>query len=228
MTSIGSYAFRDCSLLTDVNIFAPSLQTYGNNAFQYTPADLKIYVLADAVDTYKAGWSAYADKFVALYALTMKEGTQDADKWTVKAGTDGSFQSLPLEGVKAGTKVKLKYDGDRSMVKGVKAVKKAAAPTTITVTWNNNDITGSGNSLTKDGVTLTAGFIDFDQKIFMSGGTFTTTLGNFTKIEVTADSWGASGTGWSGKTWTGNTSSVSYDGDIMGMVKVVFTIEPTN
>ena len=44
-----------------------------------------------------------------------------------RAGTDGSFQSLPLKGVKAGTKVKLKYDGDRSMLKGVKAVKKAAA-----------------------------------------------------------------------------------------------------
>ena len=61
------------------------------------------------------------------YAVTFAEGTQDADKWTVKAGTDGSFQSLPLKGVKAGTKVKLKYDGDRSMLKGVKAVKKAAA-----------------------------------------------------------------------------------------------------
>ena len=61
------------------------------------------------------------------YAVTFAEGTQDADKWTVKAGTDGSFQSLPLKGVKAGTKVKLKYDGDRSMLKGVKAEKKGAS-----------------------------------------------------------------------------------------------------
>ncbi len=57
----------------------------------------------------------------STYTVSLKDGTQDADKWTVKAGTDGSFQSLPLEGVKAGTKVKLKYDGDRSMLKGVKA-----------------------------------------------------------------------------------------------------------
>jgi hypothetical protein len=138
VTSIGTQAFRDCSLLTEVNIFAPSLQTYGSNAFQNTPADLKIYVPAASVDTYKSSWSAYADKFAALpyYALTMKEGTQDADKWTVKVGTDGSFQSLPLEGVKAGTKVKLKYDGDRSMVKGVKATsdaKPAAMVKTITI-----------------------------------------------------------------------------------------------
>ena len=70
------------------------------------------------------------------YALTMKEGTQDADKWTVKAGTDGSFQSLPLEGVKAGTKVKLKYDGDRSMLKGVKAVKKGGAVDNAYLKWD--------------------------------------------------------------------------------------------
>ena len=68
------------------------------------------------------------------YTVDFAEGTQDADKWTVKAGTDGSFQSLPLKGVKAGTKVKLKYDGDRSMLKGVKAEKKAAGLLTLTVT----------------------------------------------------------------------------------------------
>lgn len=152
------------------------------------------------------------------YAVTFAEGT-DPKEWTASPNTD----------VKKGQTVTVTYSGSKKVI-GVKAEKKAAAPATITVTWNNNDMpgTGCGSSFTKDGVTITAGFIDFDQKIFMSGGTFTTTLGNFTKIEVTADSWGASGTGWSGKTWTGNASSVSYDGDIMGMVKVVFTIEPTN
>ena len=70
------------------------------------------------------------------YTVSLKDGTQDADKWTVKAGTDGSFQSLPLKGVKAGTKVKLKYDGDRSMLKGVTATsdaKPAATVKTITI-----------------------------------------------------------------------------------------------
>ena len=115
-----------------------------------------------------------------------------------------------------------------------------AAAVPITVTWNKDDITGSGKSFTKDGVTITAGFIDFGEKNFMQGGTFTTTLGNFTKIEVTTGDWEASGTGWSGSgqsgTWTGTpASSVSFSGDIMGMsslpgqnTKFVFTIEPTN
>ena len=110
---------------------------------------------------------------------------------------------------------------------------KMAPP--ITVTWNNDDITGSGNSFTKDGVTITAGSIDFDDKNFEENGTFTTTLGNFTKIEVVATNGfcDVSGTGWSGnsekRTWTGNASSVSFIGDIYGDgngIKFVFTIEP--
>ena len=111
------------------------------------------------------------------------------------------------------------------------------APASITVTWNNNDITGTyGTSFTKEGVTITADDIEFEDKNFMFGGTFTTTLGNFTKIEVTTGYWNASGTGWSGSgqsgTWTGNASSVSFSGDIVGAgignTKFVFTIEPTN
>ena len=110
---------------------------------------------------------------------------------------------------------------------------KMAPP--ITVTWNIDDITGSGNSFTKDGVTITAGSIDFGEKDFSGGGTFTTTLGNFTKIEVTAEDVIVSGTGWSGnytkKTWTGNASNVSFSGRISGggeSIKFVFTIEPKN
>ena len=110
-----------------------------------------------------------------------------------------------------------------------------AVVTTRTVTWNNDDITGSGNSFSKDGVTITAGSIDFDEKNFEENGTFTTTLGNFTKIEVVATKGfcDVSGTGWSGdsdkRTWTGNASSVSFIGDIYGDgngIKFVFTIEP--
>ena len=83
----------------------------------------------------------YAIKLIAApaaagYTVSLKDGVKDADKWTVKAGTDGSFQSLPLKGVKAGTKVKLKYDGDRSMLKGVTATseaKKTAYEHSITI-----------------------------------------------------------------------------------------------
>ena len=111
-----------------------------------------------------------------------------------------------------------------------------SAATTITVTWNNDDITGSGPSFTKDGVTVTAGMIDFDNKNFMGGGTFTTTLGNFTRIEVTAADFGELGTGWTVNdntaTWEGDASkSVSFSNNIMGEgngVKFTFTITSTS
>ena len=128
VTSVGNYSFRDCSLLTEVNIFAPSLQTYGYNAFMNTPADLKIYVPAASVDTYKSSWSAYADKFVALpyYALTVKEGTQDADKWTVKVGDAEKTVTLPITNLKGGETITLQYNG-RLKVKSVKATSDAKA-----------------------------------------------------------------------------------------------------
>ena len=160
------------------------------------------------------------------YAVTFADDLTEPDKWTASPAAD----------VTKGQTVTVTYTGSKKVI-GVKAEKKAAAPVPITVTWNNNDITGTwGKSFTKDGVTITAGFIDFDDKNFMEGGTFSTTLGNFTKIEVTTGVWNASGTGWSGSgqsgTWTGNASSVSFSGDIMGMAmgntKFVFTIEPTN
>ena len=158
------------------------------------------------------------------YAVEFAEGTAEPTLWKAE----------PATGVTKGQTVTVTYTGSKKVI-GVKAEKKAKAPAgPITVTWNGADITGTGGgkSFTKDGVTITADDIEFMDKNFIGGGTFTTTLGNFTKIEVTTEGWYASGTGWSGSTWTGNASSVSFSGDIYGMsfgnIKFVFTIEPTN
>ena len=166
------------------------------------------------------------------YAVTLNDeglSTDEAAAWKVAKGTDQPA-AFPLEGVTKGQPVTVTYNGSKKVI-GVKAEKKAAAAGPITVTWYNDDITGSGKSFTKDGVTITASEIDFDDKNFQDG-TFTTTLGNFTKIEVTTANWQASGTGWFYSTWTGNASSVSFSGSITGggsgNTKFVFTIEPTN
>ena len=171
------------------------------------------------------------------FDLTLKAAnanTIETDKATVTVGgTAATVTEGKLQGVKMGSEVKVKANTGYKFRK-VEVKKGGAAPTTITVTWNGADITGTGGgkSFTKDGVTITAGDIEFMDKNFLNGGTFTTTLGNFTKIEVTTDGWYASGTGWSGSTWTGNASSVSFSGEIMGYggdnLKFVFTIEPTN
>ena len=138
--------------------------------------------------------------------------------------------TLSSANVKFGDKAAISFGASQELDGKVYNVKR------ITVTWDNDDITGSGKSFTKDGVTITAGNIDFNSKNFMKGGTFTTTLRNFTKIEVTAESfYSFSDTGWSGsdtkRTWAGTpASSVSFSGNIMGFgnVNFVFTIEPTN
>ena len=185
--------------------------------------------------TVTIGGTVYADGIAEspytypTYAVTFADGVNP------EPPADPEWTASPATGVTKGTEVTVTYSGSKKVL-GVKAEKKAAAPVPITVTWYNDDITGTGNSFTKDGVTITAGDIDFNDKNFMSGGTFTTTLGNFTKIEVTTGFWNASGTGWSGSgqsgTWTGNASSVSFSNSIMGQgsgnTKFVFTIEPAN
>ena len=151
--------------------------------------------------------------------------TSDESKATVD-------QDGKVTAVAAGTVTIYAEANDGSGVKGNCTV--TVTPAIITVTWNNNDITGTyGTSFTKDGVTITAGYIDFDDKNFMEGGTFSTTLGNFTRIVVTTYHSYVSGTGWSGGTWAGTpASTVSFSGDFMGMgvtqTTIVCTIAPTN
>ena len=106
------------------------------------------------------------------------------------------------------------------------------------VTINQSDWGSGWNpSFTKDGVTVSASMIDPHDGNLMDGGTFSTTLGNFTKIVVTAADCDASGTGWSGgsssMTWAGTpASTVSFSGEFIGMgmgqTTIVCTIVPTN
>jgi hypothetical protein len=112
----------------------------------------------------------------AGYTVSLKDGVKDAGKWTVKAGTDGSFQSLPLEGVKAGTKVKLKYDGDRSMLKGVTAVKKAAVNPNAYMKWDNTkkelvatEMPESFTTVTSSTTTWEAGTYVVEGQVTISG-----------------------------------------------------------
>ena len=114
----------------------------------------------------------------------------------------------------------------------VASVGMSWADTYVTIT--QNDFPETGHSFTKDGVTVSAGYIDSNNGDILAGtgdGSFSTTLGNFTKIEVEAEDVNVTGEGWSGNsqkmTWTGNASSVSFGGEIMGMgngVTLKFTI----
>ena len=155
---------------------------------------------------------------------------------SIGAGSNGSCGTVTIGGTKYWENNAAVNGGDTYLATSPLIYDPTAPAGPITVTWNNNDITGSGNSFTKDGVTITAGDIDFGDKNFEGPGTFSTTLGNFTKIEVTCEGCEATGTGWSGnfskKTWAGTpASTVNFSGNFMGMgmgITIVCTIVPTN
>ena len=104
---------------------------------------------------------------------------------------------------------------------------------TTVVTITDSDFPAWGDSFTKDGVTVSAVEIDGMYGDISGPGSFSTTLGNFTKIEIFAEDVSTiSGEGWSGggsqKIWTGNASSVSFTGSINGYEEgttLKFTIE---
>ena len=121
----------------------------------------------------------------------------------------------------------------RETIKAVRLTEVVPAPEPITVTINQSDWGGYDTPFTKDGVTVTAGGINPNQGNLTNGGSFSTTLGNFTSIVVTTFSCEASGTGWSSCSWSGTpASSVSFSGSFMGMglvqTTIVCTIQPNN
>ena len=64
VTKIEDNAFYDCSNLSSVVIHATSVPTCGNDAFGLYKSGRKIFVPAASVDTYKAGWTTYANDII--------------------------------------------------------------------------------------------------------------------------------------------------------------------
>ena len=163
----------------------------------------KIEVNADYIEIAGEGWS----------------GDSRSQTWT------GNASSVSFSGdiMGDGLEITLKFT-----IEEPEPEPQPAEP--IVVTWNNSDISGSGNSFTKDGVTITCGGINWGYPDFYGPGTFTTDLGNFTKIEITADMFEMGGAGWTEdyqqQTWTGNAASVSFNGGMYIISSIVFTIEP--
>ena len=178
-----------------------------------------------------------ATETLSVTSVLPEEATDKTYTWKTSDETKATVdQDGKVTAVAAGTVTIYAEANDGSGVKGNCAV--TVTPATITVTINQSDW-GDGYSgrFTKDGVTVSAEAIDTEDGNLMDGGTFSTTLGNFTKIVVTTFICNASGTGWSGSgssmTWAGTpASTVSFSGEFMGMgmtqTTIVCTIEPTN
>lgn len=178
-----------------------------------------------------------ATETLSVTSVLPEEATDKTYTWKTSDETKATVdQNGKVTAVAAGTVTIYAEANDGSGVKGNCAV--TVTPATITVTINQSDWgDGYSDSFTKDGVTVSAGLIDSQDGNLMEGGTFSTTLGNFTKIVVTTYSCRASGTGWSGSgssmTWAGTpASTVSFSGNFMGrgrtQTTIVCTIVPAN
>ena len=109
-----------------------------------------------------------------------------------------------------------------------------------TVTWDSNTLSSiyisDGESFTKDGVTLTVldGMIDGQRGSWMGNSEnasfkFSTSLGNFTRIEITGVIRGLGGSGWTqtspGAVWTGDANETTFGMYFKNVTQIVFTIE---
>lgn len=177
-----------------------------------------------------------ATETLSVTSVLPEEATDKTYTWKTSDETKATVdQDGKVTAVAAGTVTIYAEANDGSGVKGNCSV--TVTPATITVTINQSDWGGWDTPITKDGVTVSASMIDPHDGNLMEGGTFSTTLGNFTKIVVTTAACHASGTGWSGggssQTWAGTpASSVSFSGEFMGMgmtqTTIVCTIVPKN
>ena len=108
-----------------------------------------------------------------------------------------------------------------------------------TVTWEGRPLEGfnlkTGGSFTHDGVTLNVlnGSIIGNYWIGNSPNAsfkFSTSSGNFTKIEIYATIQTLGGSGWTqtspGAVWTGEANETTFGGNFQSVSKIVFTIEP--
>ena len=109
-----------------------------------------------------------------------------------------------------------------------------------TVTWNSSTFSSidlfDGQSITQDGVTLTVldGMIAGWDGNWMGNSSdasfkFSTSLGNFTRIEITGDIIELSGSGWTqtspGAVWTGDANETTFGMYFRDVTQIVFTIE---
>ena len=134
------------------------------------------------------------------------------------------------------------FDGDDwSAVAEVTFTKVPASNPATTVTWNSSTLSSiylhdGGQSFTQDGVTVTSlnGLIDGELGYWQGGSSdasfkFSTSLGNFTKIEITGNIMDLGGSGWTqtspGAVWTGDANETTFGTYFQNVSQIVFTIE---
>ena len=193
----------------------------------------KVVVTAVSANSWSLVMSGDTTQTIGYTLKTKKDDTAATTEFTFTAEqvNAGASQDIGVDVEDYAAKKAGEYGDEITYTAEV-----ADAETTITVTWNNDDITGSEgqSSVTKDGIAVISDRIDFNNKNVLGGGSFETDLGNFTKIVVTASAgFNSLGEGWTVNgttaTWEGTASdSVPFSGSMYEISSIVFTIEPTS
>ena len=95
LTSIGEFAFAYCTGLTNVTIYAPSLDNYGYYAFNYNASGRKIYVFSEYLNDYKTGWSDYADDILPIEGIALVDNANNNGRI---AAAEGLTIDVTLQG----------------------------------------------------------------------------------------------------------------------------------
>ena len=66
ITSIGNEAFYNCVNINYIVFYNTTPPTLGNNVFDNTNENFKIFVPSESVDAYKIAWSEYANKIYSI------------------------------------------------------------------------------------------------------------------------------------------------------------------
>ena len=182
-----------------LTIVKPTLTTYAGTGNAAATLDG-----LDAFNTAISKTIAATDiKYVGRDGTTYEESATaptDAGKFTAKITVEGKTASVEY------------------------TIAKADPTFTKTVSITPSDFK-SDDTTTKDGVTVaTHTYTNSNGMSLLNGGTFTSSAGNITKIEMTAQN-SPSGEGWSDGTWSGNSSSVSFGNTVFYFTEIVVTIE---
>jgi hypothetical protein len=218
---------------SQIAIWKLTLQNSSSEALSATKVTIKNGSTVIAATTDISATSA------VYLALNLKSGNISGADITIEATVGSDTYTYSKSGV--------------SLAKGnyyQSTLKMTKAPTIIK--WTSSDFPSSSegsegpssaNSFAKYGITMSVSrTIDFGHMVFEGNGTFTSTVGNFTKIEVTAKAVDNMGDGWTvtgsfgnmKATWTGTASSTVNFGNgdsecvIIGEdvpVTMVFTLE---